>query len=188
MPSVEGALRTQIRNIEAASGRTMAAWTELIRATGLAKHGEILAWLKTDHGMSHGNANRVALEARAALEGGGGAASDDPIAALYYGKKAALRPIHDRVMAFIGGLGSDIGVAPKKAYVSIRRRKQFAMLQPAAAHVALGLILPDVAPDGRLERSGSFNAMFSHRVRLASVKAVDREVEGWMRAAYDMAE
>ncbi len=185
MPSVESALQTQIRNIEASSGRSMAAWTELIRATRLTKHGEILAWLKTEHGMSHGNANRVALEARAALEAAVVPSSDDPIAALYAGKKAPLRPIHDRVMAFIDGLGRDVEVAPKKGYVSIRRRKQFAMLQPATTHVDLGLILPGVEPSGRLERGGSFNAMFSHRVRLASVEAVDAEVRGWIRVAYE---
>lgn len=191
MPSVEEALQAQIRNIEAKHGRSMAEWTELIRAKGLTKHAEILAWLKTDHGMSHGNANRVALVARAALEGGtaagADAGTDDPVAALYDGRKAALRPIHDRVMTFIGGLGDDVEVAPKKGYLSIRRRKQFAMLQPATAHVDLGLILPGVAPEGRLERGGSFNAMFSHRVRLASTEAVDAEVEGWIRAAYEAA-
>jgi hypothetical protein len=191
MTSVEEALQAQIRNIEARHGRSMAEWTELIRAQGLTKHAEILAWLKADHGMSHGNANRVALVARAAVEGGAaagaGAGSDDAVAALYDGKKAALRPIHDRVMAVIRALGGDVEVAPKKGYLSLRRRKQFAMLQPATAHVDLGIILPGVAPDGRLERGGSFNAMFSHRVRLASVEAVDAEVEEWIRAAYEAA-
>lgn len=71
MPSVEDALRTQIRNIEAQHGRSMSEWTALIAARGLTKHGEILAWLKSEHGMSHGNANRVALIARDAMAGGG---------------------------------------------------------------------------------------------------------------------
>ena len=88
-------------------------------------------------------------------------------------------------MAVVGGLGDDVEVAPKRGYVSFRRRKQFAMLQPAAAHVDLGLILPGVPIAGRLERGDTFNAMFSHRVRLASVDAVDAEAEGWLKAAYD---
>ncbi|HEX7471754.1 MAG TPA: DUF4287 domain-containing protein, partial [Candidatus Limnocylindrales bacterium] len=73
MATVEEGLRAQIRNIEAKHGRSMAEWTELVRAKGLTKHGEIIAWLKTDHGMSHGNANRVALVARDAIAGGGAA-------------------------------------------------------------------------------------------------------------------
>ena len=71
--------------------------------------------------------------------------------------------------------------------MSLRRRKQFAMLQPAAAHVDLGLILPGVPTGGRLEPGGTFNAMFSHRVRLESVDAVDAEVEAWLRTAFDAA-
>jgi hypothetical protein len=61
------------------------------------------------------------------------------------------------------------------------------MLQPAASHVDLGLILPGTPPMGRLEAGGSFNAMFSHRVRLTSPEAVDAEVVGWLRSAFDAA-
>jgi len=191
MPTVAEALQTQVRNIETQSGRSMAEWTRLIQERGLTKHGEIVAWLKSKHGMSHGNANRVALIARDPAAGAGRAAgaastSDDPAAELYAGKKADLRPIHDRVMAIIGGFGP-VEVAPKKGYVSLRRRKQFAMLQPAASHVDLGLILPGTPPMGRLEAGGSFNAMFSHRVRLASPEAVDAEVVAWLRSAFDAA-
>jgi Domain of unknown function (DUF4287)/Domain of unknown function (DUF5655) len=192
---VDDALRAQVRNIEAQYGRSMSAWTDLIRVQGLTKHAEIIAWLKSEHGMTHGNANRVALIARdAGVAGamptaptGGVAADGDPIAALYVGKKAALRPIHDRVMQVINGFGHDVDVAPKRGYVSLRRRRQFAMLQPAAAHVDLGLILPGVPTGGRLEPGGTFNAMFSHRVRIASVEAVDTQLEGWLRTAYDEA-
>jgi hypothetical protein len=111
----------------------------------------------------------------------------DPLDAVYAGKKAALRPIHDRAMAVINGFGNDVEVALKRGYVSLRRRKQFAMLQPAASHVDLGLILPGVPTGGRLEPGGTFNAMFGHRVRLASVDAVDTELAGWLRTAYDAA-
>jgi hypothetical protein len=61
------------------------------------------------------------------------------------------------------------------------------LLQPAATHVDLGLILPDEPPHGRLAAAGSFNAMFSHRVRLTSPEEVDAQVVGWLRAAYDAA-
>lgn len=191
MPTVAEALRTQVRNIETQSGRSMGEWTRLIHERGLTKHGEIVGWLKSEHGMSHGNANRVALiardpEAGAGRAAGGAPTSDDPAAVLYAGKKADLRPIHDRVMAIIAGFGP-VEVAPKKGYVSLRRRKQFAMLQPAASHVDLGLILPGTPKMGRLEPGGSFNAMFSHRVRLASPEAIDGDVVAWLRSAFDAA-
>jgi hypothetical protein len=48
MPSVEDALQTQIANIERSSGRTMTEWRVLAQERGLAKHGEIVAWLKAE--------------------------------------------------------------------------------------------------------------------------------------------
>ena len=90
-------------------------------------------------------------------------------------------------MAAVGALGDDVEQAPKSGYVSLRRRKRFAMIQPAAARVDLGLILKDVPPTSRLEPSGSFNALFTHRVRIATPDEVDEEVAGWLREAYGRA-
>ena len=56
-----------------------------------------------------------------------------------------------------------------------------------ATRFDVGLNLKGVPPSGRLEASGSFNAMVSHRVRLDSVKGVDKEMIGWLKQAYDQA-
>ena len=143
--------------------------------------------LKADHGLTHGNANRVALVVRDALAGPATTGGGDGVDALYAGKYAPIRPLHDAVMQAVRGMGDDVEVAPKRAYVSLRRRKQFAMLQPAAGRLDVGLILPGVSAAGRLEAAGSFSAMFSHRVRVASPAEVDGELTGWLRDAYDAA-
>lgn len=194
MATVESALQTQIRNIEAQYGRSMAEWVALIRSSGLTKHGQIVAMLKTDHGLSHGSANRVALVALTEIQGGAqGAAGNgsstvagDPATQLY-ADRPALRPIHDRLMAEIASLGSDIEIAPKKGYLSLRRRTQFAMTKPAASHVDLGLIIPDAPVTDRFESAATWNAMFSHRVRVRSTDDVDPELATWIRRAYDRA-
>ena len=129
--------------------------------------------------MTHGDANRTALVARAAM----GEGETAPAPSL----KAGIAEIHDALVAAIGKLGKDIELAPKKGYTSVRRAKQFAMVKPAAKHVDLGLILRGVKPTARLEASGSFNAMFTHRVRVASVADVDAQLVGWLRAAYTAA-
>jgi hypothetical protein len=51
----------------------------------------------------------------------------------------------------------------------------------------VGINLKGVSPQGRLEASGSFNAMVSHRVRVAKAAEIDAELIGWLRAAYDQA-
>lgn len=183
MATVQAGLQSQIRNIEATYGRSMDEWISLIAATGLQRHGEIVAWLKTEHGLTHGAANRVALVYLAEVEP---AASEDPIATLLAGRPASVRAIHDRIWGIVEGLG-EVEVAPKKGYVSLRRRTQFAMLKPAAKHVDLALILPGEPVTERLESAATFNALFTHRVRVRSEAEVDDQLAGWIREAYDRA-
>jgi hypothetical protein len=190
MTTPEDGIRSQIRNIEAQYGRPMSEWTEVVRSSGAVKHTEVVAMLKADHGMSHGSAHRVALVAREAIAGATAAPvpdAGDPADQLYAGRRAALRPLHDLLMATVTGFGDDVAVAPKKGYVSLRRRKQFAMIQPGAARVDVGLILAGTATTDRLEAAGSFNALFTHRVRVSAVHDVDGELTGWLREAYDRA-
>ncbi len=85
-------------------------------------------------------------------------------------------------------LFGEVEVAPKKAYVSLRHKKQFAILQPSTAtRLDVGIKLKEVKPAGRLEKSGSFSAMVTHRVRVGSVKDVNKELVDWLRQGYDAA-
>jgi uncharacterized protein DUF5655/uncharacterized protein DUF4287 len=182
MASLDDQLRTQIRNIENATGRSMDEWTALVGASGRAKHGEIVAWLKAEHGFSHGNANRVAIEA---LRGPAAPEGDALVDKIYSGPKGALRPLHDRVIALAAGLGDDVEQAPKQAYVALRRSKQFGTVGPASGgRLEIGLNLKGVEPGGRLEPS---SGMCTHRVRISDAGELDAEVIGWLRAAYDRA-
>ncbi|HLY14187.1 MAG TPA: DUF5655 domain-containing protein [Candidatus Limnocylindrales bacterium] len=185
MTTVEEGLQAQVRNIEATYGRSIGDWVELIRASGKRRHGEIVSMLKIDYGLSHGSANRVALVALDAINAKPVAA--DPATDLYPAARQHLLPIHHELMARIAALGPDIEVAPKKGYLSIRRRKQFAMLKPAARHVDVGLNLQGQRVGGRLESAATFNALFTHRVRIGSIGEIDDELAGWLSDAYDRA-
>ena len=57
MATVADATRTQIANIERRTGRSMDELVAMVAASGLQKHGEIVAWLKAEHGLGHGDAN-----------------------------------------------------------------------------------------------------------------------------------
>ena len=190
MATVEEGLQAQIRNIEATYGKTMPDWFALIAASGRTKHTEIVVMLKSDYGMNHGAAHRVSLLARhavAAPPDADGVA--DPADALYIGQKAALRPIHNAVMRAITTFGDDVEIAPKKDYLSLRRRKQFAMVQPrTAGWLDVGIILKDMPANGRLEWATGFNALFTHRVRITAIAEVDAELVGWLNHAYEQAE
>lgn len=184
---VAAAEESQWRNLETQTGKNKAQWIKLAADKGFAKHGELVAWLKSEHGMGHGYANLVAIRSREAASG----VSDAPVdlvAAQYSGAKADLKPIYDQLIKAVQGFGSDIEISPKKGYVSLRRSKQFGLVQPSTAdRLDVGLNLKGVAPAGRLEASGSFNAMVSHRVRLAKGSSVDAELKQWLKQAYDAA-
>ena len=175
-----------VARLEDQTGKTLAQWHALLRTKKLAKHGEMVQLLKAEHGVGHGYANLIVHKFREA--GAGPAAGDDLVAAQFAGLKAALRPIYEAIAAKVRAFGPDVELAPKKAYVSLRRTKQFALLQPSTAtRLDVGVKLPGVKPAGRLEASGSFNAMVTHRVRVAAVRDVDAELVGWLRRAYDAA-
>ena len=183
---VDAGLQSQIRNIEVTYGKPLDHWFAVIDASGLTKHNQVVAMLKTDHGLAHGAAHRVSLLARQRGDAGEPAPSD-PADPLYAGAKAGLRPLHDALLGQIGSLGS-FDIAPKKGYLSLRRRKQFAMVQPSTtSRIDLGLILPATPATGRLESAAGFNPLFSHRVRITAVTDLDDELRGWLATAYALA-
>jgi Domain of unknown function (DUF5655)/Domain of unknown function (DUF4287) len=179
--SPEEALATMIENLESKTGRSLPQWLEITRAGGLEKHGAVVAFLKKEHGVTHGFANLIAHKTLAA--GSAPASGDDLIAAQYAGAKAALRPIYERLVAAVVKFGDDVEISPKKTCVSLRRNKQFGQIQAATrTRVDVGLNLKGVAPTGRLEAAGG---MCSHRVRVTAADQVDGELLGWLEQAYD---
>jgi hypothetical protein len=184
---VAKAKANQLANIEKRTGKTLAELVQLVRSSGLAKHGEIIAMLKARLAMGHGDANAIALYAKAANEGPPAAVS--PAAAmhaLYSGPKAGLRPIHDAIMAKLKGFG-EFEIAPKKGYLSLRRAKQFACLIPATkARLDVGIILKGVEGTDRLAAQPA-QAMFPFKVGVTSALEVDRELVSWLKKAFDAA-
>lgn len=186
--SPDAQLANMIANLEITTGKSLAQWVALAKKSGAAKHGALVTWLKDTHGMSHGCANLVAHSTFQSDAGSRSAAGDDLVAEMFAGDKAALRPIFDALLAGILGFGAGIEQAPKKGYLSLRRSTQFVTLHPSTkTRFDVGLKLKGVPPAGRLEASGSWNAMMTHRVRLESPVQVDGELIAWLRQAYEQA-
>ena len=186
MSSVDEATQTQIRNIETQTGQSLDELIAAGLATGQTKHKALQAFFTETYGLTYGNANVVAIFARDRLKGASGEEANF-VDAQYEGKKAALRPLYDTLIAAVTDFGDDVAIAPKRTYVSLRRKKQFALVQPGPGRVDVGINLKGVEPDGRLEKSGSFNAMCTHRVRVNSPDDVNDELLGWLRRPYEQA-
>ena len=207
MSVVDNALETQLRNLQTRAGKSLDELFGILRASGLAKHGELRDLLKRELGMGHGDANTLvhvyrqreetgkpapasaaSSAARSAVTPSAGAAPDTEavLDGIYAGKKEALRPIHDAVMKEVRKFG-DFEIAPKKNYLSLRRKKQFAMVGPPTnSRVEVGLNMKGVDATDRLLANPP-GGMCQYTVRLTDPSEVDAELLGWIRQAFDAA-
>jgi hypothetical protein len=184
---IDPQLQSMINNMPEKTGKTLQEWFQVVKAKGVEKHGDILKLLKGEYGVTHGYANTVALLYRQQAAGGA-PPKDDLISAQYVGPKEALRPVYEAVLMAVEKFGNDVEVAPKKTYVSLRRKKQFAIVQPSTkTRVDLGLNLKGIEPGGRLEGGNVFSGMCTHLVKLTNPEEVDDQVRNWLKQAYDQA-
>lgn len=136
--------------------------------------------------MTHGNANTLVHMAKQS-HAGAEENETDWIAEQYKGKEE-MKPWYDTIMEMVGSLGSDVEIAPKKAYVSLRRKKQFAIIQPSTkTRMDIGLNIKGKEPAGMAEKAGSWNAMCTHRIKLESAAGMNDELKEWIAAAYEQA-
>ena len=190
MSTLEQAVETQIKNIQAKTGKTLAELAAMVQSSGLSKHSEIREMFQRELGLGHGDANALThavqqsdgTRAAAAKGLSGDAVLDE----MYTGPKAALRPIHEQLMDEITRLG-EFEIVPKKGYVSLRRKKQFAMLGPATnTRFELGLNAKGLDANPRLLEQPA-GGMCNYKVKLSEAGEVDGELIGWIRQAYESA-
>lgn len=182
---MDKATLTMIENLHKNTGKTLEQWIDIIKPQSFTKHGEIIQFLKEKHGLTHGFANLIAHKAKGS-DAGSASNRDDLITKQYQGKEH-FKPIYDKLISVIQTFGNDIEIAPKNAYVSLRRKKQFAILNPATkTRFEIGINLKGHEPKGKLEAEKP-NSMCSHKINIADIKEVDAEVLEWIKIAYDNA-
>lgn len=177
--------QTMVQNLHKKTGKTLEEWVDIVKKQNFAKHGEIISFLKDQHSFTYGFANLVAHKTRDS-DAGSAANTDDLITAQYKGKEH-YKAVYDKLITDIKSFGNDIEIAPKNAYVSLRRKKQFATLQPATkTRFEIGINLKGQEPTGKLEAEKP-NSMCSHKIKISDIKEIDMEIMNWIRTAYDNA-
>jgi hypothetical protein len=186
MDSLDKAVQTQIANIQKKTGMSLKGLEGFIKKSGLSKHGEIRDMLKDKLGLGYGDANtlvHVVLKSdgtRAAE----GKSADAVLDEIYSGAKAAQRPIHEALMKHISKFG-EFESAPKKGYVSLRRKKQFAMIGPKTnTRFEVGINIKGLKKNARLQEQPS-GSMCNYIIPLTEAKEVDAELIAWIKSAYE---
>jgi len=173
------------QNLLEKTGKTLDQWKLLLSQQTFSKHGEYMTFLKKEHGITHGFANFITLKFREADAASSNV--DDLVTNQYIGKEN-LKPIFEKLHRAITNLGADIEVAPKKSAVSMRVKRQFALIQPSTKkRIDLGLKFNDKPHGKRLETSGPFGTMCTHRVQISNLEQIDDELLTWIKEAYEEA-
>ncbi len=179
---MDKALQTMIDNMPEKTGKSMNEWKKVLKTKSFAKHLEAVNFLKNEHNVTHGFANTIVRLSKEENE-----TPTDLVENQYKGKED-LFPIYESLLIVVKGFGNDVKIAPKKTSVSIIRKKQFALIKPATkTRIDLGLKLKDKPTTDRLENSGPFGTMCTHRVRLSNVIEIDNELKEWLKEAYKQA-
>ena len=168
------------------TGKKLDHWVDVVKKSGIEKHNAIISYLIQEHGFTHGYANFVSLKSR---KSDAGSFNESDLLKNQYKGKEELIPIYEELVKVCESLGTDVIRTPKKDSVSMIRKRQFALIKPATkTRIDLGLKIKGKPITDRLENSGPFGAMCTHRVRLSNLEEVNKELIGWIKEAYDGAE
>jgi hypothetical protein len=173
-------------NIEAKTGKQPDDIVGMVRAQGLSKPAEVIAWLKREFDLGHGHSMAIVSLLRS--DGKPARSADDQVAAYFSGSKAKWRGVYDRLLGQVMGFGPDVAVSHGATYLSlVKGGKKFAIVQAVGERMDIGVKLKGAGPTGRLEDAGAWNAMVTHRVRIKDEAELNEEVLGWLKQAYDKA-
>lgn len=183
---IDKAMQTMIENLQKNTGKTLEQWINIVKKENFSKHGEIMKFLKEKHSLTHGFANLIALKTKG-TDSGSVDIQDDLIVKQYIGKEN-LKTIYDKLIVQVKSFGKDIEIAPKNTYVSLRRKKQFAILNPATkTRFEVGINLKGQEVTGKLIAEKP-NSMCSHKIAITDLKDIDKEVLNWIKLAYENAD
>lgn len=159
-----------------------------VEESKLEKHSEIRTFLIDSLKLGYGDANTLThyilkSDGKSLAEG---KSLDDVLNEIYSDKKAPLREIHDEIMKRLDALGS-FETIPKKGYVSLKRKRQFAMIGPKTnTRIEVGINSKTLVENDRLigQPKGS---MCQFIVKIIDLNEVDDMLIAWIKEAYEQA-
>ena len=186
MSALDKAVQTQIDNIQKKTGKSLVQLAAIATKSGLTKHGELRDMFKEKLGLGHGDANSLvhAILGSDGTRTAEGKNEDAVLDEIYSGAKAGFRPIHEKLMKEINAFG-EFEIVPKKGYVSLRHKKQFAMIGPKTnTRFEVGINAKGFKKNARLLEQPS-GSMCNYIVNVSEAGEVDSELISWIKSAYE---
>jgi hypothetical protein len=186
MNSLDQAVQTQINNIQKKTGRSLAELAVMAKKSGLTKHGELRDMFKEKLGLGIGDANALvhAIFRSDGARAARGKSEEDILNEIYSGPKAGFRSLHERLLEEIHQYG-EFETVPKKGYVSLRRKKQFAMIGPkTSTRFEVGINAKDLKRNARLLEQPK-GSMCNYIVNISEAHEIDSQLVSWLKSAFE---
>jgi hypothetical protein len=179
-----------IDNIKAKTGKTPEDFLKLVERKGLldpgVKTSEVLAWLKNDFGLQRGHGMAIVLAFKNATQPK--TTIDASVSRHFTGARAKWRGPYQDLVTQVTAFGPGVSVGPNASYISLLRKgKKFAIVQPTADRLDVGIKVKGAEFGKRFEPAGTWNSMVTHRVRITDPEELDRQVLSMLRRAYELA-
>ena len=173
-----------IDNLKASTKKDLNGWLAQIRGLGLTKRNDIINSLKTDYGFGHMNAS---LLTGIYLNGGKPVyGSTDDLLENQFAKAEAMRGIYESLIDFVKQNFPEATVLPKKTYVSILEKREFAAINIKPNELRVGFDLGDRPFDDTVTKSKLTGPMprISHMVVVTGSEALNKEMIGLLRESH----
>ena len=173
-----------IDNLKASTKKDLTGWLAEIRSLGITKRNDIINALKTDYAFGHMNAS---LLAGIYLNGGKPVyGSTDDLLENQFAKAEAMREIYESVIIFVKQNFPGVTVLPKKTYVSILERREFAAINIKPKELRIGFDLGDRPFDDTVTKSKLIGPMprISHMVIVTDKKSLNKDLITLLRESH----
>jgi len=185
-----------ITELKPKTGRSLEEWIALVKKEGPKDYQARRAWLKSKHKLGSNSAWWIAERAH-----GKGDEEDSPEGYLatavryveeqYSGRKAAMWPVFEQLLALGKALGPDVRACPAKTMVPLYRNHVFAQIKPTTnTRIDLGLCFTTYRgrlPKRLIDTGGlAKKDRITHRIEVSSRDQIDDDLKKWLRAAYDL--
>jgi hypothetical protein len=173
-----------IDNLKTQSGKSVPEWMKQLSSSGITKRNDLIKGLKEQHGFGHMNAS---LLAGIYLNNGKpvyGNTAD--LLANQFARATQMRPLYESFIAFVQKHFGNSSVLPKKTYVSILEKREFAAINIKPKELRIGFDLGDRPFDNTVSKSKLAGPMprISHMLVLTDKSQLDGDLVELMKASY----
>ena len=173
-----------IDNLKASTKKDLNAWLAEIRKLGVTKRNDIINVLKNDYAFGHMNASLLAgiyLNDGKPVYG-----STDDLLENQFAKAEAMREIYEAVIDFVKQNFPGATVLPKKTYVSILEKREFAAINIKPKELRIGFDLGDRPFDDTVSKSKLTGPMprISHMVVVTGKESLNKDLIALLRESH----